>query len=86
MPIGPNINTKNMKEKLRTWLIHRLGGITGKEAVERYCVGYRNARRYEQEFLLRVRDMIDKEIGDQADVNLFSADYLAREVRKEATK
>nr|DAJ73607.1 MAG TPA: hypothetical protein [Caudoviricetes sp.] len=30
--------------------------------------------------------MIDKEIGDQADVNQYSADYLAREVRKELTK
>ena len=45
-------------------------------------IAHRKARRYEQEFLLRVRDMIDKEIGD----NQYSADYLAREVRKETTK
>lgn len=49
-------------------------------------IAHRKARRYEQEFLLRVRDMIDKEIGDQAEVNQYSADYLAREVRKETTK
>lgn len=49
-------------------------------------IAHRKACRYEQEFLLRVRDMIDKEIGDQADVNQYSADYLAREVRKETTK
>lgn len=49
-------------------------------------IAHRKARRYEQEFLLRVRDMIDEEIGDQAEVNQYSADYLAREVRKETTK
>lgn len=49
-------------------------------------IANRKACRYEQEFLHRVRDMIDKEIGDQADVNQYSADYLAREVRKETTK
>lgn len=49
-------------------------------------IAHRKARRYEQDFLLRVRDMIDKEIGDQAEVNQYSADYLAREVRKETTK
>lgn len=49
-------------------------------------IANRKACRYEQEFLHRVRDMIDQEIGDQADVNQYSADYLAREVRKELTK
>ena len=49
-------------------------------------IAQRKARRYEQEFLLRVRDMIDKEIGVQAEVNQYSADYLAREVRKETTR
>lgn len=49
-------------------------------------IANRKACRYEQEFLHRVRDMIDQEIGDQAEVNQYSADYLAREVRKETTK
>lgn len=46
----------------------------------------RKARRYEQEFLHRVRDMIDQEICDQAVVNEISADFMAREVKQEITK
>lgn len=49
-------------------------------------IAHRKARRYEQEFLLRVRDMIDKEIGDQADANEAGAEYVAREVKRELTK
>lgn len=49
-------------------------------------IAHRKARRYEQEFLLRVRDMIDQEIGDQADVNERLADYTANEVKKEMQK
>jgi hypothetical protein len=46
----------------------------------------RKARRYEQEFLHRVRDMIDQEIGDQAVANELSADFTAREVKQEIIK
>lgn len=49
-------------------------------------IAHRKARRYEQEFLLRVRDMIDQEIGCQADANAAGAEYVAREVKKEITK
>lgn len=49
-------------------------------------IAHRKARRYEQEFLLRARDMIDQEIGDQSDANTLGAEYVAREVKKEITK
>ncbi len=49
-------------------------------------IANRKACRYEQEFLHRVRDMIDQEIGDQAIVNELSADFTAREVKQEITK
>lgn len=49
-------------------------------------IARRKARRYEEEFLLRVRDMIDREINDQAEVSEVSADYLVREVKHELTK
>lgn len=49
-------------------------------------IAHRKARRFEQEFLVRVRDMIDQEIGTQAEVNEASADFTAREVKKEITK
>ncbi len=49
-------------------------------------IAHRKARRYEQEFLHRVRDMIDKEIGDQAEVAEFSADYIGRTVKEEIMK
>lgn len=49
-------------------------------------IAHRKARRYEQEFLLRVRDMIDREISDQAKITEVSADYLVREVKEELTK
>lgn len=49
-------------------------------------IANRKARRYEQEFLHRVRDMIDQEIGDPAIANELSADFTAREVKQEITK
>ena len=49
-------------------------------------IAHRKACRYEQEFLHRVRDMIDQEIGDQAIANELSADFTAREVKQEITK
>lgn len=49
-------------------------------------IANRKACRYEQEFLHRVRDMIDQEIGDQAIVNELSADFTARKVKQEITK
>lgn len=49
-------------------------------------IAHRKARRYEEEFLLRVRDMIDREISDQAEVSEAIAGYLVREVKQEITK
>ena len=49
-------------------------------------IANRKACRYEQEFLHRVRDMIDQEIGDQAIANELSADFTAREVKQEINK
>lgn len=49
-------------------------------------IAHRKARRYEEEFLLRVRDMIDREISDQAEVSEAIAGYLVREVKEELTK
>ncbi len=49
-------------------------------------IAHRKARRYEEEFLLRVRDMIDREISDQEKISEVSADYLVREVKQEITK
>ncbi len=45
-------------------------------------IAQRKARRYEQEFLLRVRDMIDREIGSQAEVNEYSAKYVGHKVEQ----
>ena len=49
-------------------------------------IANRKACRYEQEFLHRVRDMIDQEIGAQAIANELSADFMARQVKQEITK
>lgn len=49
-------------------------------------IAHRKARSYEEEFLLRVRDMIDREISDQTKITEVSADYLVREVKEELTK
>lgn len=49
-------------------------------------IAQRKARRYEQEFLHRVRDMIDEEISDMPEVNEYSADYIGSSVKTEILK
>lgn len=49
-------------------------------------IARRKAQRYEQEFLIRVRDMIDTEIAAQADANAFVTDLVTRKVKSEITK
>ena len=49
-------------------------------------IAQRKARRYEIEFLHRVRDMIDREIGEQAELNGYLADYTGNSVKKEIMK
>ena len=49
-------------------------------------IAHRKARRYELEFLGRVRDMIDQEISCDAAVSEVSAESLAREVKREVQK
>lgn len=49
-------------------------------------IASRKARRYEHEFLIRVRDMIDREIGDNAEVSDVIADFVAKDVKKEIQK
>lgn len=49
-------------------------------------IAQRKARRYEQEFLHRVRDMIDEEISDMPEVNEYSADYIGSSVVTEILK
>ena len=49
-------------------------------------IAQRKARRYEIEFLHRVRDMIDREIGEQAELNGYLADYTGNSVKKEMMK
>ena len=49
-------------------------------------IAQRKARRYEIEFLHRVRDMIDREIGEQAELNGYIADYTGNSVKKEIMK
>lgn len=49
-------------------------------------IASRKARRYEQEFLHRVRDIIDQEISDCAEVNEYSADYVGCSVKTEIMK
>ena len=49
-------------------------------------IAQRKARRYEIEFLHRVRDMIDREIGEQAELNGYIADYTGNSVKKEMMK
>lgn len=49
-------------------------------------IAQRKARRYEIEFLHRVRDMIDREIGEQAELNGYLADYTSNSVKKEIMK
>lgn len=49
-------------------------------------IAHRKALRYEQNFLGRVRDMIDQEISCNAEVSEASAEFLAREVKNEVQK
>ena len=49
-------------------------------------IAHRKARHYEPEFLLCIRDMIDREISFLAEVEEISADYVAREVKNAITK
>ena len=49
-------------------------------------IAQRKARRYEIEFMHRVRDMIDREIGEQAELNGYIADYTGNSVKKEIMK
>lgn len=49
-------------------------------------IAQRKARRYEIEFMHRVRDMIDREIGEQAELNGYLADYTGNSVKKEIMK
>lgn len=49
-------------------------------------IARRKAARFEQEFLIRVRDMIDEEIGVRADVSKISAEMTGRDVAREIQK
>ena len=49
-------------------------------------IAQRKARRYEIEFMCKVRNMIDEEISDQAAVNEYSADYIGSSVKTEILK
>lgn len=49
-------------------------------------IANRKAHRYEQDFLHRVRDIIDQEIDDSSVANELSADFTAREVKQEILK
>ncbi len=46
-------------------------------------IAQRKARRYEQEFLYRVRDMIVDEISDQVVMDECIADHVGGSVKKE---
>lgn len=49
-------------------------------------IAQRKARRYEIEFMCKVRNMIDKEISDQAAVNECIADHVGNSVKTEIMK
>ncbi len=49
-------------------------------------IAHRKARRYEQEFLLRVRDMIDIEIKNDKEINNYLARHISDEIETEITK
>ena len=49
-------------------------------------IAQRKARRFEQEFMLRVRDMIDEEISDMPEVNEYSANYIGSSFKTEILK
>lgn len=46
----------------------------------------RKAQRYEQEFLLQVRDMINEEIDINGYVQAHGAEYVADQVKQELQK
>ena len=49
-------------------------------------IAQRKARRYELEFMCKVRNMIDKEISDQVVMNECIADHIAGSVKNEIKK
>ena len=49
-------------------------------------IAQRKARRYEIEFMCKVRNMIDKEISDQVVMNECIADHVAGSVKNEIMK
>ena len=49
-------------------------------------IAQRKARRYEIEFMCKVRNMIDKEISDQVVMNECIADHIAGSVKNEIMK
>ena len=49
-------------------------------------IAQRKARRYEIEFMCKVRNMIDKEISDQVAVNECIADHVGNSVKNEIKK
>ncbi len=49
-------------------------------------IAHRKARRYEQEFLCRVRDMIDVEIKNNKEINNYLARHISDEIEAEITK
>lgn len=50
------------------------------------AIASRKARRYEQELLRRVRDMIDVQLEVKTDVEQYSAEHMAQEIKREVTK
>lgn len=50
------------------------------------AIAKRKAHRYEQEFLCRVRDMINEEIECNADVTGHYAAHLGKEIENEIVK
>ncbi len=49
-------------------------------------IAHRKAKRYEQEFLHRVLDMINEEIGANAEASKYMHEYVAGEVKREIEK
>ncbi len=51
-----------------------------------HSIAHRKAQRYEQEFLHRVRDMIDIEIKNDKEINRYLARHISDEIETEITK
>lgn len=49
-------------------------------------MAHRKAERYELEFLYRVRDMIDAEIGTRNTVSVWCAETIGKEIEVELKK